>query len=1123
MSDNFGPNQNRVLTVDGRSLDNVVFQNTIPSLTSELNLINQISNDKNQKTLKSVFPSGWLKVDSVEQISASSVTDTTSQAEAEENARCGQALCSITYASNTFKFISKNSSNVAIVNGWPIVVQGSNSSDNNSIITLPPSTGSYRYDVVFLEVWRKLVGQNDSLYPYGNVQATPFTDKEIVWDTVGFETTKRIQIQYRIRAYNSNNYASAVDFDIYPEGLGSPQIKAIGGNPSGTYTTLSFTSAGQKDVGLYVAGTGSDADKTTLDTVDGYVYAIPMFVVYRRAEKDFSTSAIHGAKINRAEASSGYRSDRPDGQLLDSIYESDIVDSRHLIVSPGQDINSIMIRSFRKLITGELKTTIGKAFGTAGSRIVSSGGNSLLKIEQLNGTGSLPNMGTGSQTDSTDFKRRVFANAEITQGLNIIEVPINGVTWQATPGNPGDPDGPILISSFLNPSFGSVQSIEGIYWKDNSTTPSIGGVPSNVTYNTTSITIASISDIIGTDYDLYIVFSFKYDAGSNGFKDVPKGVIESSKDFRVPIATRGNNVLLRVDSNLNTLKFNSSGKSLTDYTTSEDYVHYAGGVYSENYEFGLDLVTHRTLGGTSSFNIQCPSGKLNGYNILGVKTVQAESSPGLGSYGNPLTFSFTRSFSTSPDITDYAVTITDTVSTTAKLKVTLIVGSGSSSSDKLKFFETSKQGRGVIDTYEMIEVEAKETSTGSGNWVIDTIDKPIIALVTKTSYSGGFKLGTPYLYAGSNTSQTIRTFESLNIPSVGNTSSINKYLPVTYDKYSANWLPTRIIITNITPAVANPTDVVKVPVLVHSYVEAGESPYNFVLNVNPYQGTLKGTSSFYGKVEQQGPAIITSKGSGSLYNYSYSQGTATVSNNSRTVNGIGTEWSLYAKAGDFISINGSDYYRILSITDNTQMTLAETFLETENNKTYLIVRYDSTKDNTSNVIDRLPTYNIEDYKAIGTPISVASFEGSLYQTEPKLRGQDLLDTITNDFKVGTNSKSNSRGLQGLVLTEGKNDFIKLGFLTPHIEYETVQAVISGTATTWTSTAGVKKVCQAYLFNSSVIDSTDGDPLDLSGRIYMLVITSETSTTSGKTLLSAHTVNDTVDLFELEGRPIIKTV
>jgi hypothetical protein len=1117
MSDNFGPKQDRVLNVEGRSLDNVVFQNTIPSLTSELNLINQISNDKSQKNLKSIFPSGWLKVDSVEQVNASSTTDTSAETEAEDNARCGQALCSITYGANSFKLVSKDASNIAIVNGWPIVVQGSNSSDNNSILTLPPSTGSYRYDVVFLEVWRKLVGQNDSLYPYGNVDATPFTDKEIVWDTVGFETTKRIQIQYRIRTYNSNNYASPIDFDSYPEGLGSPQIKAVGGNPSGTYTSLSFSSAGQKDIGLYVAGSGSAADKATLDTVDGYVYAIPMFVVYRRAEKDFSTSAIHGAKINISEANSGYRSDRPDGQLLDSIYESDIVDARHLIVSPGQNINSILSRSFRKLVTGELKTSIGKAFSNTGERYPGSGGSSLLKIEQLNGSGSLPNIGSGSQTESTDFKRRAFCNSSVEHGYNILEVPINGSSSYES--------GNITITDFFNPSYGEIVRIDDFYWKDISSGTS--GEVSDVDHTgTATIDIGVNANIIPSNITtidknrtLYMVFTFKYYSSNSGFKDYPKNIIEASKDFRVPIATRGNDVRLRVDNNLNTLKFDNNGKSATDNTTSEDYVHYAGGIYSESHEFGHDLVIHRNLGSSQSISIQCPNGKLNGYKILGVKTVQQEESPGLGVYGNPLAFSINRSI-TSPNVI-YTVTI-PTATTNSKLRITLITGSafGDPESNTFKFFETNKEGRGVTDTYEMIEYDAEFVS--GNQWVVDTENKPILAIASKTSYAGSYVSAVPYVLAGSATSINSVTPQA-NIPGVGSTSSINKYLPV--KTYFTDWLPTRINLE-----IPGTHSVVKVSLLVHSYVSVGESPYNFMLKINPYQGILKATSKYYGKVEKQGPAIITSKGSGAISNYSYSQGTATISNNSRTVTGIGTEWAQYVKSGDYISIDGSDYFRVLSVTDNTQLTLAETFLGPQNNKPYSIVRLDFPKDNVSNIIDRMPSYSFEDYKAIGTSMSVSSFEGSLYQTQPKLRGQDPLDTIINDFAIGSSylvngntQKLKMRGKYNFVLTEGKNDFIKLGFLTPHIEYETVQAVISGSATTWTDTAGVKKVCQVYLFNSSVIDTTDGDPLDLSGRVYMLVITSETSNTAGKTLLSAHTVNDTVDLFELEGRPIIKTV
>ena len=62
MSDYFGTQQPRVLTTQDRNLDNVVFQYRKPPLTSEWNLINQISNEKIQEISKASYPSGWMTV-----------------------------------------------------------------------------------------------------------------------------------------------------------------------------------------------------------------------------------------------------------------------------------------------------------------------------------------------------------------------------------------------------------------------------------------------------------------------------------------------------------------------------------------------------------------------------------------------------------------------------------------------------------------------------------------------------------------------------------------------------------------------------------------------------------------------------------------------------------------------------------------------------------------------------------------------------------------------------------------------------------------------------------------------------------------------------------------------------
>ena len=99
------------------------------------------------------------------------------------------------------------------------------------------------------------------------------------------------------------------------------------------------------------------------------------------------------------------------------------------------------------------------------------------------------------------------------------------------------------------------------------------------------------------------------------------------------------------------------------------------------------------------------------------------------------------------------------------------------------------------------------------------------------------------------------------------------------------------------------------------------------------------------------------------------------------------------------------------------------------------------------------------------------------------------------------------------MTEGGNNIYKIGEKTAYIKY--------GTLVGWDSDKGNKKVFQAYLFNKAYKDAT-GTYRDLTGRLYLLVISSETDLNSSDVLLSPFSTKDTVDLFELTGRPVVKT-
>jgi hypothetical protein len=204
---------------------------------------------------------------------------------------------------------------VAIVNGWVIPVAGTKTGQpplnpNNSVtwnrINLNPpstSTGGNRAEFAFLEVWLQRIDVDPAppgiapgkpnrnfIYRFGNVEGgfSPLRD-DLIDEDVNFETTKRVQIQYRIRVVPDINLAQ------FPEGFDSSLVFARGPKSS---TSFVFENMREQlgDPGLWRAGNGN-FDST--GTVDGYVYAVPICVAFRRNGAGFSDTGNLAGAFNR--------------------------------------------------------------------------------------------------------------------------------------------------------------------------------------------------------------------------------------------------------------------------------------------------------------------------------------------------------------------------------------------------------------------------------------------------------------------------------------------------------------------------------------------------------------------------------------------------------------------------------------------------------------------------------------------------------------------------------------------------------------------------------------------------------------------------------------------------------
>lgn len=284
MSLNFGTGVSRVLDPSQTGYSLVIWQQGKPPLDSELALSQQIPGEWNRILALRGVPSGFL---------ANDINP--------ERDYVTSPIWSNWFQFGQQKTGEKQTIPWAVVNGWLVPVTGTltgtppgspNNTDTWNRVTLspPPSnSGDNRIDFVFLEVWLARVPPNPStlnkpaaasVYRYGNVEGgTSFIPDDLQDPAIGFETTQRVQLQYRVRVVTG-----LIGLSTYPDGFDPAVVKAQGA--AGAPTAFTFANMRQElgDPGLWRAGDGT---ANGLGTVDGYVYAIPMTAVFRRNSVTF--------------------------------------------------------------------------------------------------------------------------------------------------------------------------------------------------------------------------------------------------------------------------------------------------------------------------------------------------------------------------------------------------------------------------------------------------------------------------------------------------------------------------------------------------------------------------------------------------------------------------------------------------------------------------------------------------------------------------------------------------------------------------------------------------------------------------------------------------------------------
>ncbi len=279
MSNNLGSGVSRVLDPTGTQYTEVILQQGKPPMDAEFNLLQELALNFSKTLALRGTPSGWLG------------NETNSKAD---------FITSVAW-SNWFKFGPQRTGEQqavmwAVVNGWLIPVTGTRTgtppgspddADTFNVVALdpPPSnSGDFRVDFAFLEVWLARVPPNPSalnkpaasaIWRYGNVEGGfTFLPDDLIDPALGFETSERVQLQYRIRVAKG-----LVGLTSNPDGFDPTVVKAQGA--AAATTSFVFTNMRQAlgDPGLWRAGDGT---ANSLGTVDGYSYAIPLSAIFRR-------------------------------------------------------------------------------------------------------------------------------------------------------------------------------------------------------------------------------------------------------------------------------------------------------------------------------------------------------------------------------------------------------------------------------------------------------------------------------------------------------------------------------------------------------------------------------------------------------------------------------------------------------------------------------------------------------------------------------------------------------------------------------------------------------------------------------------------------------------------------
>jgi hypothetical protein len=226
-----------------------------------------------------------------------------------------------------------------VLNGYIAHIE-STSPDGLKVQLDGPSTiGSYRKDLIILEFWFKELSLYDKVPAYGGVDNDALS-YNIVDSRIGCQTTNKIQLQWRIRTITGDYDEDAPHYND-----GTTDISKLAVHPRGPkdkpFAKYTFSTA-PTDSHMFVAG-ADGLTNSIFGTVDGKIYAIPLFEVHRLNQSGYTIKNSEGALCWKNKDSVSDRITL-DGKFANVIYTNDILDDRHLSAIGERGFNDIYLR-----------------------------------------------------------------------------------------------------------------------------------------------------------------------------------------------------------------------------------------------------------------------------------------------------------------------------------------------------------------------------------------------------------------------------------------------------------------------------------------------------------------------------------------------------------------------------------------------------------------------------------------------------------------------------------------------------------------------------------------------------------------------------------------------------------